>query len=128
MERMIACRMSRRTVRLTSSSAVLAPKRRVRFLISTTGSAGAIMKSLLLGSRLHGLVALAHELNQFIRSDVHLASFRKQGIDAIGQNLQPFTTGQRRARVGNERSRGSPFDDEARGLQLTISPGNSVGI
>ena len=68
--------MPRGNVRLTLSSAALAPKRRVRPLISTTGSRGAIMESLLLGSRLHGLVALAHELNQFIRIDVHLASFR----------------------------------------------------
>src|SRR5581483_10645369 len=122
----------RGTVRLTSSRATLAPKRRVNPRISITLSARleplAYMDSFLLGMGMQALVALTKERDDLFDVDVHLVRLGQQGIDALGQDLQPFTPGQRRARVGDIRPRGPTFDDNAFLFQLAISPGNGVGI
>src|SRR5260370_40249970 len=90
--------MPRGSVRLTPTSAVVAPKRRVSALTSTTGSRSgdrlAIMGSFLLGLSLHGLVTLADEANEFVQVDAQLAGLGQQGVGTFGQDAQALAPGQ----------------------------------
>src|SRR5262249_54674172 len=91
----------RGTARLTRSRATLAPKRRVRLRTAMTGRSGPGMGSGLLGAGGQGQVALAEQLDDLVGVDVQLPGLGQQGVDALADDLQALTPGQRRAGVGH---------------------------
>ncbi len=126
--------MPRGSVKLTLSSAVMAPKRRVKALTSTTGSANAGLLAIMgfTAPRGRGAVAwphrAAHECDDLVQADVQLARFGKQRVDAFRHDPHAFTPCERRAIVRHERARRPAFDDNARRLQLAIRARDRVRV
>src|SRR5258708_5948605 len=118
----------RGTASETSSSAVLLPNCLVSRRISMMGGAeqgkGSFMRSFLVAAGLHGFVALFDEFDEIVVVNVHLPRLGQQGVDALGENLDPFAAGQRGALVGNISAGGAALLDQTGRLELAISAGD----
>src|ERR1043165_3634775 len=119
--------MPRGNVRLTLSRAVVEPNWRDSDRISTIS---VLTDSPLLGARksLHGLVALAHELDNLAHADAELAGFSQQRVDALVEDFDALAPRQRRAGIRHERAGGPPLDDDAGRLQFTVGASDGVWI
>src|SRR6185437_2750539 len=117
------------SVRLTSSSAIFWPNRRVTLRISTAECAtsargggeacgwiigwSADIRSLLVRLRTHGAVMLPKQFDQFVDGNIHLSGLGKERIDPFAQHAQFFFSGQRGLHCGHKGARRPAHLDHA---------------